>query len=170
MDHQSTTGVVRFQPPWLEQLTYTATPATPSAVLGSLPQHVIPPIVQQSVLPSLVIEISSDSDLGDNSDDLRDDRRSVKARKKHGKERLMCSKSNPIFLQCCGRIARIGQCKHCTIIEFYDPNTYNHAVVVAGTRKALPSLAGFLNPHTLAAVFGMVGEDSGDDTLVAFKN
>jgi hypothetical protein len=42
--------------------------------------------------------------------------------------------------------------------------------MVAGTRKALPSLAEFLNPHTLAAVFGMVGEDSGDDTLVAFKN
>jgi hypothetical protein len=35
--------------------------------------------------------------------------------------------------------------------------------MVAGTRKALPSLAGFLNPHTLATVFGMVGEDSGDD-------
>jgi hypothetical protein len=80
------------------------------------------------------------------------------------------AKSNPVFLQRCGRVARIDQCKHCTIIEFYDPNTHNHAVIVAGTWKALPSLAGFLNPHTLAAVFSMVGEDSNDDTLVAFKN
>jgi hypothetical protein len=80
------------------------------------------------------------------------------------------AKSNPGSLHCCGRVARIGQSKHCTIIEFYDPNTYNHAVMVAGTRKALPSLARFLNPHALAAVFGMVDEDSDEDTLIASQN
>ena len=74
--------------------------------------------------------------------------------------------SNPVFLQCCGRIVRIGQSYHCVIVEFYNPDTRNFSVMLDDTQYALPALAGFLNTSSLAWLFCLNGEDETDGVVV----
>jgi superfamily II DNA or RNA helicase len=46
--------------------------------------------------------------------------------------------THPIFIQCIGRIVRIGQRFVCIIIELYNSNTHNKALALASTYRALP--------------------------------
>lgn len=69
--------------------------------------------------------------------------------------------AHSIYLQCIGRIVRIGAKYDCVVVEFYDPVTYNARVAANSTRRALSTLSAFLSAETVARVF--MGVAAGDD-------
>ena len=71
--------------------------------------------------------------------------------------------THPMFIQCLGRIVRIGQKYKCLIIELFDPNTHNNGQALASTRRAIPWMAAGLNPELIAKMYGLVEEN--DDPI-----
>lgn len=71
--------------------------------------------------------------------------------------------SHPTWLQFLGRVVRLGQKRECTIIELYDPFTYNKQIVAQATRRALPTMGAALNSHFLLEVMGLAEGEMDED-------
>jgi len=71
--------------------------------------------------------------------------------------------NHAMWLQCCGRIVRVGQKHDCLIVELYDPNTFNATVASKNTRNAIAAMGATINASALLQLLGGVQPEDGED-------